>query len=158
MLNIKTILFPTDFSDAAESAFHLACSLARDHGSRVVLVHILTPPTVAYTEGIMLPPTQDIKDEVWAKLDSIAPTEDTIEIERLMVEGEPANEILRLAKEHNADLIVMGTHGRRGLTRLLMGSVAEEVVRKSSCPVLTVKTPLTHMVEETAENNLAGAV
>jgi universal stress protein A len=158
MLTIKTILFPTDFSDAADAAFHLACSLARDHGSRLAVLHVVTPPTVAYTEGVMLPPTEDIKDEIWAKLDSIVPTEDSIDVERFLVEGEPAGEILRLAKTSNSDLIVMGTHGRRGLTRLLMGSVAEEVVRKSTCPVLTVKVPLTHMVEETAASNLAGTV
>jgi len=157
MLNIKTILVPTDFSDAAEGAFHLACSLARDHGSRLEILHVVTPPTVAYTEGLMLPPTQDIKDELWAKLDSIRPTEG-VEVDRHLLEGEAAAEILRTARSTNADLIVMGTHGRRGLTRLLMGSVAEEVVRKSPCPVLTVKVPLTHMKDEAAKEDLAHTV
>ena len=55
MLTIKRILHPTDFSEAADAAFHLACSLARDHGSRLVLLHVVTAPTVAYTEGVMLP-------------------------------------------------------------------------------------------------------
>lgn len=158
MLNIRTILIPTDFSDAADAAFHLACSLARDHGSRLEILHVVTPATVAYTEGVMLPPTEDIKDELWAKLDTIKPTEASIELSRHMIEGEPATEILRVAKETNSDLIVMGTHGRRGLTRLLMGSVAEEVVRKASCPVLTVRVPLTHMTDEAASESLAGAV
>jgi nucleotide-binding universal stress UspA family protein len=146
MLNIKTILHPTDFSDAADAAFHLACSLARDHGSHIEILHVVTPVTVAYTEGVMLPPTEDIK-----------PTE-SIDVTRHLVEGDPAAEILRVARETNADLIVMGTHGRRGLTRLLMGSAAEEVVRKASCPVLTVKVPLTHMNEEARADNMAGAV
>jgi len=158
MLSIKTILHPTDFSDAADAAFHLACSLARDHGSKLELLYIVTPPTVAYTEGAMLPPTRDIKDEVWTKLDSIVPTDAAIEVERCVVEGEPAREILRIANEMGCDLIVMGTHGRRGLTRLLMGSVAEEVVRKSTCPVLTVKVPLTHMNEEVEAEHLAGTL
>jgi nucleotide-binding universal stress UspA family protein len=158
MLNIKTILLPTDFSEPSEAAFHLGCSLARDHGSRLVLLHVVTPPTVAYTEGVMLPPTEDIRDEIWAKLDEIAPPEPGIEVERHMVEGEPSAEIMRLANESNADLIVMGTHGRRGLTRWVMGSVAEAVVRKAPCPVLTVKVPLTHMNEEKAAEHLAGAL
>jgi len=158
MLNIKTILCPTDFSDAADAAFHLACSLARDHGSRIELLHVVTPVTVAYTEGVMLPPTEDIKDELWAKLDTIKPTDVAIDVGRHMVEGEPATEILRLARETNSDMIVMGTHGRRGLTRLLMGSVAEEVVRKAACPVLSVKVPLTHLNDEARSENLAGAV
>jgi nucleotide-binding universal stress UspA family protein len=156
MLNIKTILHPTDFSEAADAAYHLACSLARDHGSRLVILHVLTGPTVAYTEGLTLPPTQTIKDEIWAKLDSIVPTE-SIDVERHLVEGEVAAEILHVAEETNADLIVMGNHGRSGLSRLLMGSDAEFVVRKATCPVLTVKVPLTHM-KEVASDNLAGAV
>jgi len=158
MLNIKTILHPTDFSESSAAAFHLACSLARDHGSRLVVLHVVTPPTVAYTEGVMLPPTEDIKDELWAKLDEIVPTVEFMEVERHLVEGEPSVEILRLAKDANTDLIVMGTHGRRGLTRLVMGSVAEEVVRKSPCPVLTVKVPLTHLKDEAPAENLAGSI
>lgn len=157
MLNFRTILHPTDFSDAAEAAFHLACSLARDHGSRIEILHVVTPATVAYTEGVMLPPTEDIKDELWAKLDTIKPTAE-IDVARHMVEGEPATEILRLAQETNADLIVMGTHGRRGLTRFLMGSVAEEVVRKAICPVLTVKVPVARVPEAARADNLASAV
>jgi len=149
MLNIKTILHPTDFSEPSVAAFHLACSLARDHGSRLLLLHVVTPPAVAYTEGVMLTPTDEIKEQLWEKLDEIAP-DTAIEVERHMMEGVPAEEILRLAEETGCDLIVMGCHGRRGLSRLLMGSVAEEVVRKATCPVLTVKVPLTHMVEEKA--------
>ena len=156
MLNIRTILLPTDFSEAAEAAFHLACSLARDHGSPLILLHAITPPTLAYTEGVMLPPTEDIKDEIWAKMDSIVPPDASIDVERHVVEGDPAFEILRLAKESNADMVVMGTHGRRGLTRLLMGSVAEEVVRKAVCPVLTVKVPMTHLNEATTTEHFAG--
>ena len=157
MLTIKKILHPTDFSEAADEAFHLACSLAHDHGSRLVLLHVVSPPMVAYTEGLMLPPTENIKDEIWAKLDSMIPTE-SIAVERYVVEGDPAPEILRFAKDTNCDLIVMGNHGRRGLTRLLMGSVAEIVVRKATCPVLTVKVPAGHVKEEAASENLAGSV
>lgn len=158
MLTINTILLPTDFSGPSESAFHLACSLAKDHGSRLVLLHVVTPPTVAYTEGVMLPPTEDIRDEIWAKLDEIMPADPGIPVERHMVEGEPITEILRLARETNADLIVMGTHGRRGLTRWVMGSVAEGVVRKAPCPVLTVKVPLAHMTEEKPAESMAASV
>ena len=125
MLTIKKILHPTDFSERPTKRFIWPAPW-RDHGSRLVLLHVVSPPMVAYTEGLMLPPTENIKDEIWAKLDSMIPTE-SIAVERYVVEGDPAPEILRFAKDTNCDLIVMGNHGRRGLTRLLMGSVAEIV-------------------------------
>jgi universal stress protein A len=157
MLNIKTILHPTDFSEASQAAFHLACSLARDHGSRLILLHVVMPPTVAYTEGVMLTTSDEIKEQLWDKLDEIVPDTELV-VERHMMEGAPAEEIMRLAEETNTDLIVMGCHGRRGISRLLMGSVAEEVVRKGGCPVLTVKVPLTHMIEEPAAATISGSV
>ena len=156
MLNIKTILHPTDFSEASEAAFHLACSLARDHGSRLVLLNVITPPAVAYTEGVMLTASDDVKEQVWEKMDAIAP-DTSLEVERHVIEGIPAVEIIRMAEEANADLIVMGCHGRRGISRMLMGSVAEETVRKATCPVLTVKVPMVHLAETEAEH-AAGTV
>ncbi len=158
MLKIKTILHPTDFSEASEAAFHLACSLARDHGSRLILLHVIAPPAVAYTEGGMLPPTEEVREQLWAQLDAVEAGDDDVVLERDLVEGDPAAEILRLAKEIDSDLIVMGCHGRTGLSRLLMGSVAEEVVRKGSCPVLTVKVPMTHLTEEPGTETLTEAV
>ena len=94
MLKIKTILHPTDFSEASEAAFHLACSLARDHGSRLILLHVIAPPAVAYTEGGMLPPTEEVREQLWAQLDAVEAGDDDVVLERDLVEGDPAAEIL----------------------------------------------------------------
>ena len=80
-------------------------------------------------------------EHLWQQLRSIQPSLPDITVEHRLERGEPALVILAVAQETGADLIVMGTHGRTGLRRLLMGSVAEQVVRKASCPVLTIRTP-----------------
>jgi nucleotide-binding universal stress UspA family protein len=143
MLTIRTILHPTDFSSRSTYAFHLACSLARDHGARLVLVHVVSPPAVAYGEMITDFAIDEAREEARRGLDKLVVSDANIKVERLVVDGEPVTEILRVAGQNAADLIVMGTHGRSGLSRLLLGSVAEAVLRKATCPVLTVKTPMT---------------
>ncbi len=140
-MHLKTILHPTDFSPQAEHAFRLACSLARDHGARVIVLHVAVPPVVGYGEGWTPPPEGDWQ-AMQKQLGEIQPAKNDVPVEHRLIEGNPISEILRLARESNCDLIVMGTHGRTGLGRLLMGSVAEEIVRKAACPVLTVKTPV----------------
>jgi nucleotide-binding universal stress UspA family protein len=141
MLAIKTILHPTDFSERSDFAFRLACSLSRDYGARLVLLHVAEPPPPVAAEGVlMLPPTIDL-EPLRARLQQLRPEDPKILVEHRLVQGGAAEEILQVAQERKCDLIVMGTHGRTGLGRLLMGSVAEQVVRKSACPVLTVKTP-----------------
>ena len=85
---------------------------------------------------------EEVDRELRGELDKLQPPDASIQIERVLKEGGDAGtEILRMAKEISSDLIVMGTHGRTGLSRLLMGSVAEAVSRKAHCPVLTVKHP-----------------
>jgi nucleotide-binding universal stress UspA family protein len=84
---------------------------------------------------------QEVDRECRAELDKLQPHEASTRIERVLKEGDAASEILRTAKEISSDIIVMGSHGRTGLSRLLMGSVAEAVSRKAYCPVLTVKHP-----------------
>jgi nucleotide-binding universal stress UspA family protein len=143
MLALKTILHPTDFSERARHAMHLACALARDHGAKLVLCHVKLPPAVVYGEFGALPPeAPDSLESLRRALDEVAPAEPALVAERVVVEGDPVAEIVRLARERGADLIVMGTHGRTGLGRLLMGSVAEQVLRKAPCPVLTLKAPV----------------
>ena len=88
----------------------------------------------------MPPPTIDL-EPLRERLQQLRPEDQKVLVEHLLVQGGAAEEILQVAQERKCDLIVMGTHGRTGLGRLLMGSVAEQVVRKASCPVLTVKTP-----------------
>jgi nucleotide-binding universal stress UspA family protein len=141
MLPIRTILHPTDFSERSGSALRLACALTRDYGARLVVLHVATPPDVIYSEGALPLDPEVFYREAKERLDRLEVPEGNVRAERRFEEGDPATEILRVAPEVNADLIVMGTHGRTGLGRLLMGSVAEQIVRKASCPVLTVKTP-----------------
>jgi len=142
MLPIRTIVYPTDFSERSGYAFQVACALARDYGARLFVLHVKTPPLVVYGEGPFLPPEPTVASQaLHEKLDRLVPPDPKVWVEHLMTEGDPATEILRLAEESKCDLIVMGTHGRTGLRRLLMGSVAEQVVRKAPCPVFTLKTP-----------------
>jgi nucleotide-binding universal stress UspA family protein len=141
MLPIRIILHPTDFSERSDWAFRLACSLARDYGAHLLIVHVIPTPVTVVGDAVWAGPIAVDMDEVKNKLLRLVGPDPT-RVERRLEEGDPANEILRLAREYHCDLIVMGTHGRRGLGRLLMGSVAEQVVRKAPCPVVTVKTPL----------------
>jgi nucleotide-binding universal stress UspA family protein len=143
MLAIKTILHPTDFSKYSNYAFHVACSLARDYGARLLVVHTYSPPALMSFDGM----EADWGAPDWQramldhKLRQVAFPGGDVKVEHRLVEGFAAEGILDAAKEAKADLIVMGTHGRTGFNRLLMGSVAEEVLRKATCPVLTIKAP-----------------
>jgi nucleotide-binding universal stress UspA family protein len=142
MLAIRTILHPTDFSARSVNAFRLACSLARDHGARLVVVHVVPPPSAVLSgDGVVIPWIEEDFPALEAKLRQLRPPDPNVDVTHELRRGGPAHEILRTARETGCDLIVLGTHGRRGLARLLMGSVAEQVVRQANCPVVTVKTP-----------------
>jgi nucleotide-binding universal stress UspA family protein len=141
VLAIQTVLHPTDFSERSQYGFQLACSLARDYGARLIVLHVAEPPMAIAGEGVlMLPPTVDL-EPLRERLQQLRPGDPKIPVEHRLVQGDAATEILQAAEATKCDLIVMGTHGRTGLGRLLMGSVAEQVVRRASCPVLTAKTP-----------------
>jgi nucleotide-binding universal stress UspA family protein len=131
----KKILFPTDFSETSQAAFEHAVNLARDTGAVLVIVHVEEPP-MPYGEAIISLPER-FDEELKRRLEEVH--ESTIPCEHHLLVGDPASEIVRLAEALNVDLIVMGTHGRTGLSRLLMGSVAEAVVRRAPCAVYTVK-------------------
>jgi nucleotide-binding universal stress UspA family protein len=159
MLPIRTVLHPTDFSDRSEFAFRLACSLARDYGARLIVLHVAVPPVAVYGEGMMAPAPEGNLDELRQQLELLLPRDPRVGVEHRLVEGDAAAEILQAAKDTGSDVIVMGTHGRTGLGRLLLGSVAEQVVRRAACPVVTVKTPLPrrepHPAEEPASEPAA---
>jgi nucleotide-binding universal stress UspA family protein len=143
ILAVRTILHPTDFSERSAFAFSLACTLARDYAARLVLVHV-TPTVVVSGELVAIPPQPpDVWKTLQEQLANWRSPDPNVSVEHHLKEGDPATEIMRLAQETKGDLIVMGTHGRTGLDRLLMGSVAEGVLPKAPCPVLTGKTPLT---------------
>lgn len=82
------------------------------------------------------------REDLLKELHEVRPEDATVSVEHLLVEGDPVGAILKISQERQCDLIVMGSHGRTGLHRLLMGSVAEQVLRKATCPVVTVKTPI----------------
>jgi universal stress protein A len=137
----KKILFPTDFSHTGDAALAFASSLARDSEGRLIVVHVQEAP-MAYGGGEMyygIP--EPTTDELMNMLKEVKPTDASVASEHRLITGDPADAIVRLAEEEDVDLIVLGSHGRTGLTRLLMGSVAEAIVRKAHCPVLVYKQP-----------------
>ena len=135
---IRTILHPTDFSPHSENALQLACALARDYDARLVVLHAeKVPPAVYGSEALPLDPEVTYR-EARKHLNEIVIPDAEIHVERRFEEGDPIPTILHIAGEIDADLIVLGTHGRTGLKRFLMGSVAEQIVRRARCPVLTV--------------------
>lgn len=143
MLPIKTILHPTDFSEPSQAAFELARALARDYQARLIFTHVQAASEVAVGEfGITPPPLEEEVEELQEKLFALEPADENLPTEHFFLTGDPATEIVRLATENDCDLIVMGTHGRSGLGRMLMGSVAEQVMRRAPCPVLTIKHPV----------------
>jgi len=156
MPQVQTILHPTDFSEGAQAAFQLACSLARDLGARLVILHV-APTPLAYENSAALvyggevgrnqPPQESGTEVLKEKLRKFAVPDPPAPVEYEVALGEPAQEILAFSRKINAGLIVMGTHGRTGLSRLLMGSVAEQVVRAAHCPVLTAKAPFVETVD-----------
>lgn len=140
-----SILYATDFSPNSELALRYACSLAAHGEVDLHIVHVsealptLDNPTPAYhtMTGILAAETT-----AKTKLDQVQPTCPGVRAVRHVLHGDPADEIIRFAVEYQVDLIVLGTHGRTGLTKLLMGSVAEGVVSGATCPVLVVKNPM----------------
>jgi nucleotide-binding universal stress UspA family protein len=148
MLAIDRILVPTDFSESSGAALDHARALCRRFGSKLMLMHVVE--TTGFTNVVsssgyaaVIP---DLFDEILAgtrgQLESLLTDKDrqAFPVETILrVTGRPAREIVRVASDAHVDLIVMGTQGRRGLSHLVLGSVAEEVVRTAQCPVLTVK-------------------
>ena len=138
-MNTPKILYPTDFSTLGQTALEMATSLARDRGAKLLIVHVEEPP-MAYGGGelyygIDMPDPRELQ----RMLAEVVPTDPNVGYEHKLVMGSPAGGILHIAEKERVEMIVMATHGRTGMTRMLMGSVAEEVVRKAKCPVLTVK-------------------
>jgi nucleotide-binding universal stress UspA family protein len=139
MLPIRTILCPVDFTDGSKFAFELAEAMARDYGARMVVAHVVEPPRAMGVEGVLVFQPEINWDEFRQRLAECYHADPMIQVEHVVVEGNIALEILRLAEDFRAEVIVIGTHGRSGLSRVVMGSVAEQVLRRAPCPVVTVK-------------------
>src|SRR5262245_61071333 len=148
-MDIHSILLPTDFSECGNYALSYAASLARTFLSSITCVNVIEPivPTVGYsgmTEPLPIADiTEQLEDSAERELPKLAECEECagLSVEEMVVHGEAASEIVSVARERKVDLIVISSHGRTGLGRILFGSTAEAVVRHASCPVLVVKPP-----------------
>lgn len=142
MFGMKHILVPTDFSESSDRALAMALELARAFDSRVTLLHVWSIPNMGYAEALTWP-VEDMQRAARKSLDEAA--EATLKrypkVDTLLREGLEWKQIIEAVNELRCDIVVMGTHGRHGLSRLVLGSVAEKVVRLSNVPVLTVGLP-----------------
>ncbi|MFM8987004.1 MAG: universal stress protein [Planctomycetia bacterium] len=136
---LKTVVFPTDFSTASDAALVHAEALARQQAARLLIVHVEEPP-LAYGGGELyygLP--EPNSERILKMLEDVKPSDPSVPFAHRLTMGDPAGEVVRIAADENAEMIVLGTHGRTGMTRLLMGSVAEAIVRRAPCPVLVYR-------------------
>ena len=140
MFEIRTILYPTDFSHESAAALGVACSLAQKHGAEVVVLHVIPPMPMEdlANEALGLGYDEQVMDQYLRPISSPVPG---VRVRHQLERGEPAELIVSVAEDLGCDLIVMGTHGRGGLSRLFMGSVTEQVLRNAPCPVLAVREP-----------------
>jgi len=148
---IHNILVATDFSPASQAALETATEMARRFGARLTLFHAHQVPSYVYPDGMMPVAPElmmDLERSVVAELSRLAFAIPDVDVEIHHALGAPATEICRAADELDADLIVLGTHGRTGLRHAILGSVAEKVVRHSKRPVLTIH-PGEHPLEAT---------
>ena len=146
IMNVEKLLFPTDFSSCNDAAFHYAECLAAETGALLYIAHVdeltdLNPETAESNYLYASAFGGNDRREVREHLRSIRPTLDGVVYKHRYLRGSPVEEILQFAEQKGIDLIVMGSHGRTGLSRLLLGSIAEGVMRKASCPVLVVRQP-----------------
>jgi len=146
MLTLKTVLVPTDFSDASESALRYGKAMAEKFGASLHVVHVMEDLLAhAWAAEVYVSSMPQLRDEIEKesrqRLETVLAEGERARFraETALLAGNPFLEIIRYAKAHDVDLIVMGTHGRGPIAHMLLGSVAEKVVRKSPCPVLTVR-------------------
>lgn len=143
---MKRFLCPTDFSEPSQAAEGEAQRLAAALGAEIVLLHVMSEAPM-WTESVRAAKVRQVfeSQRTWAttalqtRADALAAA--GVPARVVVATGVPCEEILRAARDEHADVIVMGTHGRTGLDRMLLGSVTERVVRQSACPVLTIRPP-----------------
>ena len=147
-MNSQKIVVATDFSEASLTALETAYDLALQGGHTLYLVHVMEPYLVTGDPTAMLHPSvEKTYQEARDRLEALIPelwidenrTESLVVQSSVLTASSPAQAISRFAQGKNADLLIVETHGRKGLTRMLMGSTAESLLRRSPCPVLVVK-------------------
>jgi len=147
-MEVKKILFPTDFSEGSSYALKYAVDMVKHYGAKLYLVHVIYD--IAKTAGWYVPHVsmdemyKDIEKGAKKELEKFGNEEirGLKDIERVVLTGVPHDEILKFTKKNKIDLIVMGSHGKKGIDRILFGSTAAQVVRFAPCPVLTVRLPM----------------
>lgn len=146
MIDLRRLLVPTDFSEHSRHALVYAVAFAEKFGAKMFVLHILQDLAVYQPDAVTIgpPPTPPLEQLSAAARTSLERLSAEFRLERFSVqqevrEGSPVEEIVEFAAEKDIDLIVLGTHGRGWLAHVLLGSVAEKVVRKAPCPVLTVR-------------------
>jgi nucleotide-binding universal stress UspA family protein len=152
------ILYPTDYSEASRHAFEMACRIARDRGSRLVVMHVAEPVRISSLGMVTPPPLPKGYRGAWeSRLRLVQPRDPAVRVEHRLEEGDVADAILRVAREVHCDLIVMAGRERTWLGRLLDGSVTEEVERKAPCPVLRLNTHELRETDSTAGGDSRGS-
>lgn len=147
MKQFSTILFANDFSEGSDYAFDYALTLAKQFSARLLIVHVINEPVDL--RGFYVPHISfdNLEKEIFEGAEKMMDrfcSENLagfVSYEKYVISGVPYEEIVKKAAESGADLIIMGTHGRKGVDHLLFGSTAERVVRNAHCPVMTVRLP-----------------
>jgi nucleotide-binding universal stress UspA family protein len=146
MARIRKILYPSDFSPESRRAFTTAVAMATSNGAALTILHVIVPI-------VPLLPEQAFDSATWQRVDTLVRRRGHEQLTRLaararkagvrastlLMEGDPAQHIVRALRSTKADLVVMGTHGRKGFSKFFLGSVAERVIATASCPVVTVR-------------------
>jgi nucleotide-binding universal stress UspA family protein len=144
-VQIRTILHPTDYDEPSNLALRYAVELAHDYKAKLIILHsvaTLGPEKLTYGEAQSGKEPKAYRQKLWAEIHKIRSSDPEVVMEYVLSEDEPVAAITHLAGQRQCDLVVLGSHGRLGLNRLLGGSVAELVVRRAPCPVLVVKNAL----------------
>lgn len=142
----QTIVHPTDFDEPSKEAFRVSRSLAQALGARVVVLHVVSPPAIVTQDGRVILDSHNVEPvDLWAEYRTLQADTPKVPVQYAVIVEDKAK-ALHLLEEKIRELgegvlLVMGSHGRRGISRLLWGSMAEEVVRECPCPVLVVKAP-----------------
>jgi nucleotide-binding universal stress UspA family protein len=147
-MEIKSILFPTDFSEGSAQALQYAVDMSKRYGSKLYVVHVIYD--IAKATGWYVPHVsmdemyKDIQEGAKKELERFGVEElsGVKNVERKVITGVPHEEIINFVRSNKIDLVIMGTHGRKGIDKILFGSTAAQVVRHAPCPVLTVRMPI----------------
>lgn len=143
---VKKILLPTDFSEGAKNALPYAVELTRQYNASLYLIHVIYD--INQASGLHVPHVN--LDQLYSEIESVAKKElerfgleelRGMNVQREVIRGVPYEEIVKYAEKNQIDLIVIGTHGRKGLEKVFFGSTAEQVLRRAPCAVLTVRLP-----------------